>query len=257
MPHQWMPSRGHMPMPAQHGRESQTQPIHGLYTCMIKQSHPVPLHKQSHPVPLFFAAELLHAPGSSGNQLRGSGRSHSPGAPQHPPKDPSLEAKIPSPNMAPSPDVPIIKSHDSQVDSWEDIDDSIPSSQPPPIVPDSSSQTLTPAPGATETELKADTQSIASSSGRSTPKSQELPLPSSSASSTPDLAKMERKHPSPNLSDRGSSSSRGEGGGATGKGNKHSQAPPPKDAGEKENINIVFIGHVGMFLRCVAACDSA
>ena len=30
------------------------------------------------------------------------------------------------------------------------------------------------------------------------------------------------------------------------KGSKHSQVPLRKDADEKENINIVFIGHVGM-----------
>ena len=37
---------------------------------------------------------------------------------------------------------------------------------------------------------------------------------------------------------------RGEGS-AGAKGNKHAQTAPPKDEHEKENINIVFIGHVG------------
>ena len=100
-----------------------------------------------------------------------------------------------------------------------------------------------------ETELKTDSRS-ASSSGRSTPKSQELTLvkeahsSSASSSSTPDLAKLERKQPSPSLSDKGGA--RGEGGGAAAKGSKHSQVPLRKNADEKENINIVFIGHVGM-----------
>lgn len=219
---QWMPP--HMPMPAQHGMETQQM-----------QPQPIP--------------EQLHTTNAGGNQpqIPRGGCSYSPSAPQHSVvgknQSPPPEVKTPLPPTAPPPEAPRIEEQ-SPVDSWEQIDDSESSSQPPPI-PDSSSQNLTPAPGATETELKTDSRS-ASSSGRSTPKSQELPLvredlsASTSASSTPDLARIERQQPSPILSDRGLP----KGEGAMAKGSKNSQVPPRKSEDEKENINIVFIGHV-------------
>ena len=182
------------------------------------------------------------------------GRSYSPSA-QRSASDkkqsPPTETKVSSAPVAPPPEVVKLggRSQENPVDSWEDIDDSD-ISQPLPAP----SSVSAPTPGATETESKADSRST-SSSGRSTPKSQELPVvkepisSSTSASSTPDLAKTERKQPSPSL--------RGEGG-AVGRGSKHSsQPPPPKKEDEKDNVNIVFIGHVGqcaihvVLLRCV------
>jgi hypothetical protein len=231
----WMgPHGGHMHMPAaQHGMDSQ---------------QPMP--------------DLLHTPG--GSHSRGS-RSHSPQFQQTTSEkhwSPPTEAKTNLPVGAPPTLVAPPPHHskadttthlqDSQVESWEDIDDAGPAPQPPSEVP--SSQRENPAsstPPTTASELKTDSVSN-SSSGRSTPKSQEHPLvkeaPSSSSSSmssssTPDLAKVERKQPSPSLTERGTGGvSRAESG--PGKGNKHSQAAPPKDEHEKENINIVFIGHV-------------
>lgn len=190
-----------------------------------------------------FDPELLHV--RDGPQSRG-GRSHSPSAPQ---RTTSAQTATTS---APSAEGRKVEkqSHDNQVDSWEDIDDSIPTHPLPVSGPPSRSVT---SPQVTM-ETKTDSRSTASSSGQSSHKSQEptrtkeaSSSSSASASSTPDLAKLERKQPSPSLSDRGSSAvSRGEGG--TSKGNKHNQAPPPKDESTKENINIVFIGHVGEFV---------
>ncbi|CAI8017071.1 Eukaryotic peptide chain release factor GTP-binding subunit ERF3A [Geodia barretti] len=224
---------GHMHMPAaQHGMESQ-QPMQ----------------------------DLLHTPG--GSHGRGS-RGHSPQFQQttsekhwSPPTETKTNLPVGAPPTLvappPHPSKADITTHlqDSQVESWEDIDDAGPAPQPPSEVP--SSQRENPAsstPPTTASELKTDSVSN-SSSGRSTPKSQEQPpvkeAPSSSSStsssSTPDLAKAERKQPSPSLTERGTGGvSRAESG--PGKGSKHSQAAPPKDEHEKENINIVFIGHV-------------
>ena len=205
-----------------------------------------------------FVPGLLHVHG--GKQPR-AGRSHSPTAPQH--VIPSSEAKTAptTTTSSPFPQPSRIEkqSHDNQVDSWEDIDDTVPSQPPPGPAPSSSSRSLTPSQSTTDTDSKTDSRSNASSrqsspkSQEPTPSTKEAPSSSASASSTPDLAKTERKQPSPSLSDRGSSSaSRGEGG--VTKGNKHCQALPPKDENTKENINIVFIGHVGMFKTLVPSC---
>lgn len=197
--------------------------------------------------------------GVHGGNLPKGGHSHSPTGPQHggiPCSSAEAKTLPTSTTSAPPPQVSRIEkqSHDSQVDSWEDIDDTAPS-QAPPTVSCPSSRSLTPSQNTTETDSKTDSRlSNASSSRQSSAKSQEPTLTtkealssSASASSTPDIAKIERKQPSPNLSDKGpSSASRSEGG--TSKGSKHYQAPPPKDENTKENINIVFIGHVGMFL---------
>ena len=208
---------------------------------------------------IFVVTDKLHTPGGSRTR---SSRGHSPQyqssssseknwSPSNEPR-PNLPAAPPTLSPAPPnpPKVDATQIQGSQVDSWEDIDDTGPSPQPPTVVPDSSSlQPGNPAPSASE--LKTDCVSN-SSSGRSTPKSQEHPLvvkeaPSSSSassSSTPDLAKIERKQPSPSLLDKGTAGvGRGDSGGM--RGNKHSQVAPPKDEHEKENINIVFIGHVG------------
>ena len=194
-------------------------------------------------------ADLLHGHHGGAQGARG-GRSLSPGA-SHYPSSSSPSSSSTTTEVTKAEPQQQQQSHDSQVDSWEDIDDTPPPRQTP--VPDTTSEGLTPSyAGTTETELKpADSQSN-SSSGRSTPnKLQEHPVvkegagaissSSLSSSSTPDLAKVERKQPSPALGG-GALASRGEGGPLVGRGNKHGQAPPPKNADEKENINIVFIG---------------
>ena len=56
-----------------------------------------------------------------------------------------------------------------------------------------------------------------------------------------------RKNPSPNLSEKsskGKSSTDWEGS----QGKKVTAAPPPKKEDDKENVNIVFIGHVGEWI---------
>lgn len=243
MPPQWM--HPHVPMPTQCGMETQQmqpQPMSGVLNALCVSPHLSLVLLES----CIFHSDQVHTVGVGGKQTSRGGRSYSPGAPQ----SSTVEKKQSPPtgvktSSAPAHLPPKIQehSHNTEVDSWEEIDEA--ESSQPPSVPDPSSQNLTPTPGGTETELKTDSRST-SSSGRSTPKSQELTLvkeaPSSSASSssTPDLAKIERKQPSPSLSDK--SSGRGEGPVAKG-----SKRPPPKDEDEKENINIVFIGHVGMF----------
>ena len=273
MMHPWMAPHGHVPMqPAQHGMDPQPQmqgkfkSVVGIlqYTsgktlsniislCPILLWYSIlTLHTALFP----FIPELLKTPG--GSHTRGS-RGHSPSfqpqssdthwtlpteiktnTPVAPPTSTSL-----APPTPPKPDA-AAQSDSLQVESWEDIDDTSPS-QPPQqstALPHSLSSTAT----AESTELKVDSVSN-SSSGRSTPKSQELslvkeaPSTSASSSSTPDLAKVERKQPSPILPEKGGAG-RVEVGGVA-KGSKHGQAPPPKDEDEKENINIVFIGHVG------------
>ena len=278
MMHPWMAPHGHVPMqPAQHGMDPQPQmqgkfkSVVGIlqYTsaktlsniislCPIVSYTPLVQHSYITYCLVFpFIPELLKTPG--GSHMRGS-RGHSPSfQPQSsdthwtPPTEIKTNTPVAPPTSTslapPTPAKPdtAAQSDSSQVESWEDIDDT-PPSQPPQqstALPHSlSSSTAT----AESTELKVDSVSN-SSSGRSTPKSQELPLvkeaPSTSASSssTPDLAKVERKQPSPILPEKGGAG-RAEGGGVA-KGSKHGQAPPPKDEDEKENINIVFIGHVG------------
>ena len=61
-----------------------------------------------------------------------------------------------------------------------------------------------------------------------------------------DVEQAVRKNPSPILS-KGKSS--GEGEAAQGRGvGKAGTVPPPKKEDDKENVNIVFIGHVGEFI---------
>lgn len=228
----------------------------GIYTCVLHRAQLVSIvcvyGFHVHLYVCVVCTDLLHAPHGA-NQARG-GRSHSPSAPHYTSTevnspDPSSFPNTTAPHISKQPIVePIPQSCDSQVQSWEEIDDM--STVQPPSVPNTSSQTLTPTTATTETELKTTDSRSNSSSGRSTPNKLQEPAiikdsSSASSSSTPDLAKIERKQPSPAL---GGATSRGE---ASGKGNKHYHAPPPKDADEKENINIVFIGHVG---RCIYTC---
>ena len=55
-----------------------------------------------------------------------------------------------------------------------------------------------------------------------------------------------RKNPSPNLSEKSSKGKSADGEGSQGK--KVTAAPPPKKVDDKENVNIVFIGHVGEWI---------
>lgn len=68
--------------------------------------------------------------------------------------------------------------------------------------------------------------------------SAKAPLKSASAPSLDEVAT--RKQPSPSLSDK---PSRARSGGVD--GTRSGQAPPPKAEDDKDNVNIVFIGHVG------------
>ena len=111
-------------------------------------------------------------------------------------------------------------SQDNPVDSWEDIADSTSGDH------QSSATAVPPETGSQQHQLKG-------YSFRSV-----------------QAAKSEqavRKNPSPILS-KGKSS--GEGDSAQGKGvGKAAAAPPPKKEDDKENVNIVFIGHVGELIN--------
>lgn len=86
---------------------------------------------------------------------------------------------------------------------------------------------------------------------RDTEKPSPLPQPQPQVSTEPaktlkgieGVESTSKKHPSPNLSDRPTSSS------SSGKGTAKQVLPPKKREDEKENINIVFIGHVGESCR--------
>jgi len=100
------------------------------------------------------------------------------------------------------------------VDSWEDIADS----------------------GVTDTQ-----DNIKDSSPPQQPK-----MTSSKTVKSTDSERT-RKNPSPNLSEKsskGKSSADGEGS----QGKKVTAAPYPKKEDDKENVNIVFIGHVGEWI---------
>ena len=115
-------------------------------------------------------------------------------------------------------------SQDNPVDSWEDIADG----------------------GATVTQFE--TQNIKDTGPPQQPKV--------SSSKSASSERTTRKNPSPNLSEKsskGKSSADGEGG----QGRKMVAAPPPKKEDDKENVNIVFIGHVGEFTLirlCIHMC---
>ena len=75
---------------------------------------------------------------------------------------------------------------------------------------------------------------------------QEPKVPSSKTVKSTD-SEQTRKNPLPNLSEKsskGKSSADGEGS----QGKKVTAAPPPKKEDDKENVNIVFIGHVGEWI---------
>ena len=134
---------------------------------------------------------------------------------------------------------------DNPVDSWEDMADDPPNPILPPSTSSSSSSLLTTQKTDIETKMHSPL------SGQSIPKVQEPPSKKGAVCVGVEGAKVERKQPSlGGAGDRTPSSSRGEGGSGGGKGSKSSH-PPPKREDEKDNVNIVFIGHVG---ECVWAC---
>ena len=95
---------------------------------------------------------------------------------------------------------------------------------------------------APEPEVATDEPSRSQTSSAPVPEKKlpSLDVKSLKSSSAPTLDDSSRKQTSPNLSEK---APRVKTGGA--EAMRSSQAPPPKTEDEKENVNIVFIGHVG------------
>ena len=119
------------------------------------------------------------------------------------------------------------KGEEATVESWEEIADGS-ENQPTP-----------------ESRTKAETSSSKESAERLQPSSAESVVKTAKAVETV-TEHAARKQPSPTLSERLARSKEGESSSpSVQKGMAKLLAPPPRKEDEKENVNIVFIGHVG------------
>ena len=138
-----------------------------------------------------------------------------------------------------------VVSQDDPVDSWEDIADTdtppVGGVDSPVILEKSTQQNLSTNKLITQNDIDARSSKVSRSSTAGEKESGSNNGSSVIGTSSVSSSNGSKKNPSPNLSDKkpGRSESKQAASAAA------LQLPPPKTEDDKENLNIVFIGHVG------------